>query len=223
MLLLPGCFKKMPKEETAHPFYEKAQQLKREGRQQEALVAFLELTQLLPKAPQSHLEAGLLYLNHAQDPIEAIHHLRRFLEQSQKKAPQVQLVQELILKAKKDCVRQLSLSTGDEALSRNEFWNQLQQARKDNMQLQATVLHLRERLEALAPPAHSAPTRSPGMVHPPQKKLLIRTHTVQQGDTLSSISKQVYGTPQRWEDILKANPNLRSPQDLRIGQQLELP
>lgn len=222
-LSLSGCFfKNVPKGEATHADYQKAQQYKREGRQQEALAAFIEVAEQLRHAPETHLEIGLLYLHHAQDPIEAIHYFRRFLEQAPAKAPQRQLVKELILKSQKECLRQLSLSTQEDPLSRNEFWNQLQQARKDNLQLQATILQLKERMEA-SHTLNTAGLRTPGIKPHKPKQLLVRTHIVKEGETLSSISKEVYGTTQRWEDILRANPSLRSPQDLRVGQQIELP
>jgi nucleoid-associated protein YgaU len=51
-----------------------------------------------------------------------------------------------------------------------------------------------------------------------------KTHTVQAGDTLSSISRKFYGTPNRWRDIYNANrdilPNERS---LKLGQSLKIP
>ncbi len=223
LVVLTGC-KKLPPSETHCATYEKAQRLKREGRPQEALLAFLEAIDTLKQAPASHLEAGLLYLNEAQDPIEAIHHFRRFLQQAPK-AQQAELVRELILKAQKECIRQLPMSPAEDSVTQKELWGQLQQARKDNVHLQSTIMGLRERLERSE---HKASAEAPALrarqtprSTPPA--LLIRTHTVEAGDTLMAISKKAYGTTQRWQDILKANPGLKNPQDLKIGQQLELP
>ncbi|MEO6434592.1 MAG: LysM peptidoglycan-binding domain-containing protein, partial [Tepidisphaeraceae bacterium] len=51
-----------------------------------------------------------------------------------------------------------------------------------------------------------------------------RTHNVGQGDTLSSISRQYYGTSNRWQDILAANRDvLRNERDLVVGRTLRLP
>jgi len=51
-----------------------------------------------------------------------------------------------------------------------------------------------------------------------------RTHNVVQGDTLSSISRQYYGTSNRWQDILAANRDvLRNERDLVVGRTLRLP
>ncbi|HYE21315.1 MAG TPA: LysM peptidoglycan-binding domain-containing protein [Tepidisphaeraceae bacterium] len=48
------------------------------------------------------------------------------------------------------------------------------------------------------------------------------THTVQAGDTLSSISASAYGTPHLHAHILKANPGV-NPNNLKLGTVLKLP
>jgi nucleoid-associated protein YgaU len=51
-----------------------------------------------------------------------------------------------------------------------------------------------------------------------------RTYTVQSGDTLSAISRQMYGTPSRWIDIYQANRDrLSSESALRVGQEIRIP
>jgi nucleoid-associated protein YgaU len=51
-----------------------------------------------------------------------------------------------------------------------------------------------------------------------------RTYTVQPGDTLSSIAKQVYGASSLWRIIFEANRNILSdPGRIRPGQVLIIP
>jgi hypothetical protein len=51
-----------------------------------------------------------------------------------------------------------------------------------------------------------------------------RTYTVQPGDTLSLIARQVYGQAQLWRIIFEANPQtLSDPSRLRPGQVLKIP
>jgi len=45
---------------------------------------------------------------------------------------------------------------------------------------------------------------------------------VVEGDTLTSIAKQYWGTSQGWENIVKANPGL-TPTNLKIGAKLNIP
>ncbi|RLS27732.1 MAG: LysM peptidoglycan-binding domain-containing protein [Planctomycetota bacterium] len=47
-------------------------------------------------------------------------------------------------------------------------------------------------------------------------------HVVVEGDTLTSIAKQYWGTSQGWENIEKANPGL-TPNNLKLGAKLNIP
>jgi len=50
-----------------------------------------------------------------------------------------------------------------------------------------------------------------------------RTYVVKKGDTLSEISQKFYNTPNRWRQILKANPHVKSPKKLQVGTKLVIP
>ena len=51
-----------------------------------------------------------------------------------------------------------------------------------------------------------------------------RVHVVRRGDTLSRIARENYGDPNRYHDIVRANPLVISNPDLIFpGQQLEIP
>ena len=49
-----------------------------------------------------------------------------------------------------------------------------------------------------------------------------RRHKIRRGDTLWSIAQKVYGDPERWPDIARANPQ-HDPNRLQIGAVLRLP
>ena len=71
---------------------------------------------------------------------------------------------------------------------------------------------------ASVPSAPAAPAASPDPASVP------RSYTVQSGDSLSSISRKVYGTPSRWIDIYQANRDRMSSENaLRVGQALRIP
>jgi nucleoid-associated protein YgaU len=64
--------------------------------------------------------------------------------------------------------------------------------------------------------APTAPTADPASAP--------RSYTVKSGDSLSSISRTVYGTPSRWIDIYQANRDrLSSENALKVGQDLRIP
>lgn len=51
-----------------------------------------------------------------------------------------------------------------------------------------------------------------------------KTYVVKKGDTLSGISKKLYGTPNRWREIWSLNKNrVPSPDKLKVGTKLILP
>ena len=50
------------------------------------------------------------------------------------------------------------------------------------------------------------------------------TYLVKTGDTLSSISRKVYGTPNKWREIYGANRDrMATPESLKPGQVLRIP
>jgi tetratricopeptide (TPR) repeat protein len=68
--------------ETDEPNYREGQSLLKAGRRQEALTAFLKvIDRRRDDAPESHLEVGLLYVQHINDPLSAIYHFRKYLAQ----------------------------------------------------------------------------------------------------------------------------------------------
>jgi len=57
-----------------------------------------------------------------------------------------------------------------------------------------------------------------------QARAKVPTYQVQPGDTLTSISRKIYQSPNRWKDILDANQNqLSNPDELKPGQTIILP
>jgi tetratricopeptide (TPR) repeat protein len=76
--------------------YREGQQLVKQGRPQEALANYLKvIARRAESAPESHLEAGLIYRQHIKDPIAAIYHFRKYLEQ-QPNSRQAPLVRQQI-------------------------------------------------------------------------------------------------------------------------------
>src|SRR6188474_88527 len=84
LFLAAGCERadnQMLASEADEPNYRQGQQLVKQGRSQEALSAYLKvIAKRGESAPESHLEAGLLYLEEVKDPLAAIYHFRKYLE-----------------------------------------------------------------------------------------------------------------------------------------------
>ena len=62
--------------------FRQGQQRLREGRAPEALTWFLKVIDRrgVQNSPESHLQAGVIYLQYIKDPVEAYHHFRKYLE-----------------------------------------------------------------------------------------------------------------------------------------------
>ncbi len=77
---------------------------------------------------------------------------------------------------------------------------------------------------AAAPPSpsSSAPAASQPTEASVPAPARIETYTVKAGESLSGIAAKLYGAPQKWRAIVKANPGL-DPRRLRPGQVIKLP
>jgi LysM repeat protein len=228
--------------ETDERAYRRGKSLLREGRQDEALQAFLSVISSRADPLESHLEAGLIYLNHIKDPLAAIYHFKSYLTLNPQ-AEHADLVKELILTAEKDFVETLPGQPFGDAVERVNLMDKVRTLQEENTQLKQQVLTLQkesaeqesvllryqqvlnERQETVSSPNEVAPIiiQTPGATVP-EAPDTPETYTVEAGDTLSNISRKVYGTPGRWMDIFQANRDLLpSPNALKPGQVLRIP
>jgi len=230
-------------DETDERAYQRGKSLLREGREDEALQAFLSVIGSRPDAVESHLESGLLYLNHIEDPLAAVYHFRSYLALAPE-GEHSELVKELILTAQKDFAQSLPGNPFEEAVNRVNLMEEVKQLKEENRRLKEQMLQLQSALSQteqrlaesesrLALREERVPPRAevaPIVIQPTPADATSReartpdSYTVQAGDTLSRISNRVYGTSSRWMDIFQANRDqLPSPNALRPGQILQIP
>ncbi len=123
--------------------YREGQQLVKQGRPQEALVAYLKvIDRRSGAAPESHLEAGLIYKQHLKDPISAIYHFRKYLEQ-QPNSRQAPLVRQQIEAARRDFFRSMPSQPLDSREVRIDGFDQRDRLERENEQLKADLAALR--------------------------------------------------------------------------------
>jgi tetratricopeptide (TPR) repeat protein len=259
--------------ETDEPFFREGQDLNRQGRTQEAMAAYLKvIAERGDQAPESHLEVGLIYLEHIHDPIEAIYYFRKYLE-LEPNSRQAGLVRGLVDTAKRDFARTLPGQPLDNQTARLDEGGQIETLQRENEDLRAEVAALRAGEPAPAPhvagdgsatdgqsvapmfvpppapvptsqaddqsPIKPAPMESDTSLGPAdsaapaatpapdasQQPAAARTHAVERGDTLYSLSLKYYGSRSKWRDILAANrdqlPAASTP--LKIGMELRIP
>lgn len=118
--------------EADEPYFRQADQMKRGNRHQEALSAYLKVIEKRgDDAPESHLEAGLVYLHHIRDPIAAIYHFRKYLALRPNSA-QAPLVRQRIDAAIRDFARTLPAQPVESQLQRVDLMAALDKSKLEN-------------------------------------------------------------------------------------------
>lgn len=220
--------------ETDEKQYQLAKDFQGQGRTADALRAFLRVIEARRNAPESHFEAGYIYLNAMNDPIKAIYHFEQYL-QLKPKSPQARQVRQLIETAQKEFARQLPAQPYEGELDRIDMMELVNSLKQENNRLKRELVATQQRLQNLESRVSGSNVRTeiqPSGIYnqrqsatvSPNPSAVPRTYTVQSGDSLSSISRKMYGTPSRWIDIYQANRDrLASENALRVGQELRIP
>lgn len=233
--------------ETSEPNFLRGQEELRRGNISEALSAFLKVSEKRRDAPESHFELGCIYLEHMNDPNTAIYHFKKYLElkPNSQSSP---MVRQMIETAQKKFAASLPESPFENNIRRIELEEILQKLQKENLELKqklaaaaATIDRLEAtqtvRVQSQAPVvaenrqstgnAAQRPAQARGVSEqraPVVSRDVPSTYTVQAGDTLSSISRKIYGTPNKWREIFSANRDrLATASSLKPGQVLKIP
>lgn len=176
--------------ETDESFYQQAKQLQRQGRNPEALTSYLKLIEKrgAQNAPESHLEAGIIYLHDIKNPVEAIHHFQRHLELQQLTAAQQSRVRGLIENAKREFAKTLPGRFNDEQSARPGGMEAADRLQRENDELRAEISRLKgggpapflrttrgpvEQVEVLPPPVAATGDDFAVRVAPPPPNLAI--------------------------------------------------
>ena len=248
ILFAGGCDQnnaQVVREEDESHFVRGKEELKK-GNFKEALSAFTKVTEKRRDAPESHLDLGLIYLNNIKDPIEAIHHFRKYLE-LKPNSDQSQRVKQCMETAKKQYLSTAPGNPYDISAATLEMEETLRKLREENLKLKQDLAAARATIESLEnsrvkvretverrTSASGSPiairqeqtvrATSPAPVQAQTAASQATSYTVQVGDTLSSISRKVYGTSNKWREIFNANrEKLSTPQSLKPGQTLIIP
>lgn len=152
-LALAGCgddSRKSYATEADEPYFRQAEQMKRANRQQEALSAYLRVIERRgDDAPESHLEAGLVYLHHIRDPIAAIYHFRKYLALRPNSA-QAPLVRQRIDAAIREFARTLPAQPLETQLQRVDLIAAMDKLKLENDILKRQVADLQAGREPAA-------------------------------------------------------------------------
>jgi LysM repeat protein len=166
-----------------------------------------------PRCAEIHYKLALLYDDKMNDPLNALHHFKRYLVLS----PNGSHASDVKNSVKRDEIALVTSLSGDSVVTRAEA----ARLRNEN-------LNLHKELEARSatPPIASgkAQARDASSKKTASRKSEGRTYVVRSGDTLVSISRKFYKSSARWKRILDANKeSIRDPKKLTVGQTLVIP
>ncbi len=142
--------------ELDEPNYREGQALLKTGRRQEALAAFLKvISKRGDDAPESHLEIGLLYLQHINDPLAAIYHFKKYLA-LRPNSPQAPLVRQRIDAATREFARTLPAQPLEGQPQRVDLVATLDKLKQENDALKQELADLKANRNVPSPTAASS-------------------------------------------------------------------
>ena len=163
-----------------------------------------------PSSAEVHYKLALIYDDKMNDPLNALHHFKRFLTLE----PKGKRAQEAKGFMKRDELTLLTNLTGDSMVPRSE----LVRLTNENLSLRQQI---GERWAEQKAAARGKGKPNEKIARTGRKE---RSYAVQPGDTLASISRKFYKSSGRWQRILDANSDILSkPSDLKPGQMLVIP
>jgi LysM repeat protein len=163
-----------------------------------------------PTDAEVHYKLALLYDDKMNDPLDALHHFKRYLAI----APSDARANDVKGFVKRNEVALLTSLSGDAIISRTEATR----LRNENLTLRKELDEARGRSHIVTGEQAVTPAKTK---NPDTGR---QTYVVQHGDTLASISRKFYKTSTRWKQILDANRDvIDDPKKLIAGQTLVIP
>ena len=165
-----------------------------------------------------HYKLALLYDDKMKDPLSALHHYKRYLTV----APGGSRASDVKEFMKRGELALVTSTSGDAVVTRSEATR----LKNENLNLRRQLEERGAQLRAAAPAAEKSSRGGRADKQPSVKapKTAPRSHVVQPGDTLFSLSRLYYNSPSKWKAILDANEkSIDDPGKLKIGQTLVIP
>jgi tetratricopeptide (TPR) repeat protein len=162
-----------------------------------------------PHSAEVHYQLALLYEDKLKDPLNALHHFKRYLALD----PTGAHASEAKDAIKRDEVALVTSLSDDAVVTRAEA----ARLRNENLNLRRQIDGAKTRATASPPRANNSQA-SPAPAREP------RSYVVQPGDTLFSIARKFYQSSARWKDIRDANKDkIDNPAKLAPGTELKIP
>ena len=165
-----------------------------------------------PKCADIHYKLALLYDDKMNDPLNALHHYKRYLTLN----PTGSHSSEVKGFMKRDEVTLATTLSGDAIVTRGEA----ARLKNENLTLRK---ELEDRALKLKAATDTVGKHGSGPADP-DKKAGNRSYVVREGDTLYSIARKFYHSPKRWKEIRDANRGkLAGGTKLQPGETITIP
>ncbi len=162
-----------------------------------------------PQSAEVHFKLALLYDDKLNDPLQALHHFKRYLVLN----PEGSHAAEVKDFMKRDEVALGTSLSGDSVVTR-----------ADAARLRNENLNLHKQIDDGTPRTRATASKSPSRHGEKEKPAGSHTYVVKEGDTLASISRKFYKTSKRWKEIRAANEKkIEDPENLKAGVTLTIP
>ncbi len=169
------------------------------------------------RAAEAHYRLALLYDDKLNDPLDALHHFKRYLVIAPNGTHAVDAKNFM----KRDELALLTNLSGDTVVPRSE----VVRLRNENLALRQHLEETRAAARAAGVEVKSAPSRNVAKKKTaPSRKGNGQTYVVKRGDTLASISRRFYKSSSHWQKIRRSNgEKIDDPQNLKVGEVLTIP
>jgi len=165
-----------------------------------------------PRCADIHYKLALLYDDKMNDPLNALHHYKRYLTLN----PSGSRAGEVKNFMKRDEVTLATTLSGDAIVTRAEA----ARLKNENLTLRKELEDRALKLKAATDNA----SKRPGHSTDHDKNVGNQSYVVQEGDTLYSIARRFYNSPKRWRDIRDANKKkLAGGTRLQPGETITIP
>ncbi len=166
-----------------------------------------------------HYKLAVLYDDKMKDPLSALHHFKRYLTIAPG-GSRASDVKEFMKRGELSLVTSMSgdavVTRAEAARLKNENLNLRREVEERSSQVRAATAATEKSTRA-----GKAEKNAPA---PNTSKSAPRSHVVQPGDTLFSLSRLYYNVPNKWKAILDANEkSIDDPGKLKVGQTLTIP
>ena len=224
-----------------------ADQLEQARDFQSAADRYEQALRINPNHAAAHFKAAVLYDKKLDQFLPAIYHYEAFLK-LEPGSERAKLAQDFLKNAQLQYLASLpgfrAMTTPDVARMQSEneaLHRQISELKAELVKLREArapvaarpVINLPKPIPSpqAAPPSLSVSPSPPVLAKPVSlpaqpaapAPVKVRTYKVQKGEGLQVIARKIYGDKNRWRQILAANPQLKSAQDVHPGQVLKIP